>query len=298
MRFIPKKTETPFDFQAWLDANAQAIQAKYVQYEANLTSSKKVKSDIAWNLLPSSAEDAVYSKAILRKTLLMEQGYLCAYCGSYINDNPHVRLDHVCPKSLKINDSFNYQNIVAACSGGKYIWHTIRQGETLESIAAKYATDSDSIQRLNPTTDFKPNTLFEVHVGTDKKILLQLPVNEPHCDVKKSDNPHPIKPTDADCALKFNYDYDGKIGAVDKYQQEAAKTIDVLGLNDNIFLLEKRRNICHKIDGFVKAILKSNPTQLKTMLLQKKNTLYHNPEKLSEMVFVEEFFLNSLLSKK
>jgi hypothetical protein len=91
MRFIPKKTETPSDFQAWLDANESLIQSKYAQYEASQTTTQSVKSDVVWNVLPSSAEDAVYSKAILRKTLLMEQGYLCAYCGSYINDNPHVR---------------------------------------------------------------------------------------------------------------------------------------------------------------------------------------------------------------
>lgn len=299
MRYIKKDKEPPSDFQEWIKDNWDKIEAKYSEYNKD---KDNTKSEITWKLLPSSPpqEEYSYSKADLRRFLLNEQGAICAYCGSRILDNTNVRLDHIFPKSSKIEGTFDYHNITAACSGGEYIWHTINKGETLESIAKKYETEVDAIIRLNEGVYFDEKVVIEVKIKVSVKM--------PHCDVKKGNNYHPIKPTDESCQSKFKYSTKGEIESVELcetqkpncnvYLDDANKTICVLGLNDNQFILEKRRNILYSIDAFVKNIYKISPLQLKDKLLQKKSLLYQNTENLPEMVFVWEYFLNTYLSKK
>ena len=278
MRYIQKSIEPPIDFQKWLKDNRIEIEKCYSRYNAN---SNNIKSDIAWNLL--SGED----KEILRKTLLKEQGYLCAYCGSKIEDNENlgnhrVRLDHIIPKSIAIEGTFNYYNIVTACTGGEYTWHTIQPNETIESISQKYGTDANTLERFNPNVNFTTGDIIDVQIAVSIRIA--------HCDVKKSDKQHVIKPTDVNCQSKFSYTYDGQIEGIDK---DAIDTIEVLGLNDNIFVIAKRRRILHGVDSFVKIFFRLNSELLSQALILKKQNLYQNMLNLPEMVFVEEFFLNT-----
>ena len=294
MRYIKKSAEPPLDFEIWKEEKMAKIEEKYIAYEISKTKENKkehLSADIIWNLLPSSPskDGNDFSKAQLRVLLLEEQGYLCAYCGSIIENNSHVRGDHITPKSLAIRRTFDYYNLVAACSGGEYIWHTINKEETLYSIAEKYGTTVQFIKNINPHLNFEENEIIEVHIGTDNQIAIDTVF--PHCDVKKADKEHAIKPTDIDCQSKFSYSVDGKILAFD----EAAKmTIGVLGLNDNPFLIEKRHNIYLRFNKIFKILsVPSIPKeQKKAILIKEKNSATNM--KLQEMVFVKDFFWKTL----
>jgi uncharacterized protein (TIGR02646 family) len=294
MRYIRKSIKPPLDFEQWKESKQAEIEEKCTAYEISKTKANNkehLSSDIVWNLLPSSPakEGYDFSKVKLRALLLEEQGYLCAYCGSLIENNPHVRGDHVTPKSLAIRRTFDYYNLVAACSGGEYIWHTINKSETLNSIAEKYATTVQFIKNLNPHLNFEENESIEVHIGTDKEIAINTIF--PHCDVKKADSEHAIKPTDSDCQAKFSYSIDGKTLAVG---EDAKMTIDVLGLNDNPFLIEKRHSIYLRFSQIFKIIAAPNIPKEQKKAISIKERDKTNGNRLEEMVFVKEFFWKTL----
>ena len=52
-------------------------------------------------------------KAVLRQSLLEEQGYLCAYCMSRIRDK--VKIEHYEPRNPQ--NELNYSNLLAVCTG-------------------------------------------------------------------------------------------------------------------------------------------------------------------------------------
>lgn len=52
-------------------------------------------------------------KAILRQSLLEEQGYLCAYCMSKIRDR--VKIEHYEPRNA--HNELEYSNLLAVCTG-------------------------------------------------------------------------------------------------------------------------------------------------------------------------------------
>lgn len=55
-------------------------------------------------------------KKELRRSLLAEQGYLCAYCMKRI-DEEHVKIEHYEPRSPE--NELEYGNLFAVCSGGE-----------------------------------------------------------------------------------------------------------------------------------------------------------------------------------
>lgn len=313
MRSISKKTLLSLAaaeaLQKWKESvgndegttNEQRIQTKMASYneamklyEADKKKNPKPSADEVWNLLPSSPPEAGnsfsnYSKATLRTALLSEQGFICAYCGSFIGDNQHVRLDHVIPKTLEINGVFDYDNLVAACSGGKYIWHKVIKGDTLASIAQQYGTNITTIRRLNEL----PNDQ-DLPVGLNVEVLIPVKMLEPHCDVKKGDEPHDIKPTDSDCQSHFEYSADGKIYGIGHSKEKAMATITTLGLNDNAYIKEKRRNQHRQFQKLLSLIHSPivSKAQKKAILDKEKPTL--TPEKLEEMIFVKQFWWKTL----
>ena len=218
MRYIEKTTE-PADFIAWKMTHADKINDLFAKYNAReITKSEKV-----WAYLPTKQENISleqdvknYSKLDLRAVLVNEQGSICAYCGSRILTNTHTRLEHIASKSRHIEGTFDYYNIVAACSGGQYTVHKIQKGDTLEKIAEKYATTIDFICRLNPDLDFSENAdldfsenaELEVKIGTEN---INVQVVFDHCDVKKGLNSIAITPLHAVCQSKFKYDMNGTV---------------------------------------------------------------------------------------
>lgn len=53
-------------------------------------------------------------KQALHKSLLSEQGFLCCYCESEIDDrNSHI--EHLCPQSAGLVDPLDYSNMLVSC---------------------------------------------------------------------------------------------------------------------------------------------------------------------------------------
>ena len=54
-------------------------------------------------------------KAILRQSLLEEQGYLCAYCMSKIHDDPRkAKIEHYEPRNIQ--NELTYSNLLVVCT--------------------------------------------------------------------------------------------------------------------------------------------------------------------------------------
>ena len=91
----------------------------------------------SWKQLPSSAPKdenqaknytnmlrfmfEEFSKEELRKTILKEQHYLCAYCMRRIsNDGEHTRIEHWYPLNKSKTAAIDYNNMLGACTGLDY----------------------------------------------------------------------------------------------------------------------------------------------------------------------------------
>jgi len=59
----------------------------------------------------------------IRCTLLMEQSYVCAYCGKRINNKHDTEIDHVMPKTVTtcLHNQICHYNLVASCKGSSEI---------------------------------------------------------------------------------------------------------------------------------------------------------------------------------
>ena len=68
---------------------------------------------------PGSDFDSIRKEPV-RRALLKEQGYLCAYCMSRIEDNAHsAKIEHYKPRSAFPALQMDYGNMLAVCHGGE-----------------------------------------------------------------------------------------------------------------------------------------------------------------------------------
>ena len=59
-------------------------------------------------------------KEDIRKQLLSEQGFLCAYCMTRINDNPlETKIEHWHSQSNYPHEQLNYKNLLLTCKGNE-----------------------------------------------------------------------------------------------------------------------------------------------------------------------------------
>lgn len=129
MKHISKNPVEPQAFTDWKAANQEKIGRYHID---------SATGDRIWNLLPSNLprpetgveEVALYSRAQLRKTLLIEQGYLCCYCNQRIEDDHTTPIEHYKPKGMAsyLHQVFDYQNLFACCDGGER--DTVKPRET------------------------------------------------------------------------------------------------------------------------------------------------------------------------
>jgi uncharacterized protein (TIGR02646 family) len=166
-------------------------------------------------------------KKAVSKSLIEEQGFLCAYCCCRINSNNTGKdkdmggnaIEHFIPQSIDPTKELDYNNFFIVCSGIKK----------------------------------------DINEKKNKKIKT-IPENEHCCDTYKgakltsSTNPMiiQINPTEIDnisgnfiCEEAFVYAIDGKIEAKEgsKYEQQAKHTIDILNLNVPQLKAERRNLI-------------------------------------------------------
>ena len=70
----------------------------------------RLTQDASYANIPSTVKDD------LKKSLLEEQGYLCAYCMSRISLEK-MKIEHFLPQSVYPSESLEYSNLLAVCRG-------------------------------------------------------------------------------------------------------------------------------------------------------------------------------------
>lgn len=171
MRHI-KKTASLKEFEAW-----------------KLSNPSKDYNDFK---LDRSATSIKYS---LKEQLLREQGYICCYCGTRIENNIQTVIEHIYPKTN--NDykhlELEYTNLLVSCKGGQN-----------ERRAARREGRSEEDIKLIPL----------------------------HCDTSKDDKIIPIIPLQSDCEKCFMYNNDGEI--LVEEESPAEITCKILNLNNRV----------------------------------------------------------------
>ncbi len=177
------------------------------------------------------------TKTAVKSSLLLEQGYLCCYCGKQIELDANTILEHLLPRGVPQYRSLelNYENILASCDGG--------QGERASG-----------------------NKRFPEY-----------------CDSKKNNNILPITPLDPTCECRFIYDEVGEIHPVVANDNDAARTIDILGLN-NPYLNHCRKAV---IDAY-KDLGFSHDQWINEL-----ERLNSKKDKLIEFCFVARYYIQS-----
>lgn len=102
-------------------------------------------------------------KECIRKNLLQEQRYLCAYCMKRINDNPFdVAIEHWFPLSKDKEKALDYNNMIGVCKGGASVKVTGREKRELCCDAYKgdeeitiSPLNRDHMERIKYTKDGK-----------------------------------------------------------------------------------------------------------------------------------------------
>jgi uncharacterized protein (TIGR02646 family) len=207
MKFIKKNytdliPPEPTAFMAWKTQEHERLQHFYSQNNA---------AD-AWNHLPAKQPDihddniAYYSGSDLKKELLTEQGFICAYCNRRIHQEENrfaddekaqdhndrrCSIEHVSAKTEDpANNTFNYSNLVAVCRGGERI----------------------------P----KPRQI--------------------HCDNARGSKPLPINPLQEDCEKHINYKFDGAI-ETEYCTPSVREIVETLGLNIRKLVIDRESSI-------------------------------------------------------
>lgn len=88
-------------------------------------------------------------KELIRKSLLIEQHYLCAYCMKRINDNPlYTTIEHWFPLSKDKERALDYNNMIGVCKGGSSV--KLEEGNKRELCCDAHKGDEEiTINPLN-----------------------------------------------------------------------------------------------------------------------------------------------------
>lgn len=315
MRHIDKQFSVSREnFERWKGTEKEKIEAKC--NDTNISINK------IWNMVDTSYENEegikIYPKKELQKSLLIEQGYICCYCGQRISEESdsdkseegdnkidRVVIEHFLPKSKNRDKVFDYSNLLASCQGGKqevYAVKTVfRNGknvvETIEDITNQFNITKERLKELN-----KGRHLDKL--GKGDKIVIDVPPK--HCDNLKEDKPdtiiNPVQ--DQNCAEKFKYENDGTISPAKNISEIEKKlvddTIEVLGLNIPKLKSHRESSLKAAKKNFEKVIapmFSNNPTELKRQiinLIEGKNKP-NSEGKLLPLCFVEVSFLKTYL---
>lgn len=206
-----------------------------------------------WGKLPGDIKND------LRKTLVEDQGFICCYCGSRIENDHHTSIEHLVPKSVEKIRTFEFENLVASCSGGSRIKiHIVRQGESLGAIAEQYSLKEEELLALNTS----PHQLQQFGRSFDfpwPKVIVQVPMRDSlHCDSRKGDRRIEILPTQRNCSSFFSYD---KLTGRIIETEENRNTVDCLGLNANAHLIRNRLKTINSAIALMRLMMKKPLTR-------------------------------------
>jgi 5-methylcytosine-specific restriction endonuclease McrA len=96
----------------------------------------------------------------LQKQLLLDQGYVCCYCGERLSIGASA-IEHLNPKSNK-QVIFPFDNLFSSCTGGKGIQITIGKNDNLASLAEKFDIEQQDLVSLNPGKNIIPGELIKI----------------------------------------------------------------------------------------------------------------------------------------
>ncbi len=200
---------------------------------------------------------------VLKKALLKEQGYICAYCMKQIDyeygSGKKMSVEHFKPQTLYPNLDLDYRNLLAVCKGS-------------------YSLD-DSSNDIGSSKKHKP-----------KKILC--------CDSSKGDMVlKKLNPLKKNCESLVSYIVDGRIKPTISNDFDIKDDLEkVLNLN-NIVLIRARKAT---IDRVRKKLVKDRPIkQWNKAFLQKHLDDWTTKQngKFKSYCMVAIWFLKSLLKK-
>lgn len=278
------KNPAPASFTDWKLANDTELQIRYETQKG---------SEIFEFLQDVKIREA------LENALLIEQGYICCYCGMAI-ERGKMAVEHFSPKSKHQKATFEYENLMASCKCSKNSFFSYKNPDfehldTIEKIAAHLGVSVETLVRENKGKD-----LIKLNKG-DK---IYFP-NPPHCDDSKggidvalSEN-EIINPTkDTDCESKFYYKKDGKIA-----MHNVSETIEnnVLNLKNAVLnlnaepLCAKRKEIYNSATKFAQTILLQNPSLENIHKTIKSLDSTDKNGKRREFCFVRVFVLKSAI---
>jgi uncharacterized protein (TIGR02646 family) len=191
MKYIIKNVE-PNTFTQWKIDKDTVIQGFYTSND----------SRGLWSYFKRSGQ----VKNDIRESLIVEQGYICAYCNREIHNeavdttadinwiDTRLIIEHLGAKSVDIQgNTLNYDNFVATCEGGEKI------DDTLLGIG-------------------------------------NIPIERPYCDKKKLNQYLALHPLMPECETEIIYRMDGSIKGLTDRANEA---IELLGLS---YFKENRRD--------------------------------------------------------
>lgn len=110
----------------------------------------RLTQDASYANIPSTVKDD------LKKSLLEEQGYLCAYCMSRISLEK-MKIEHFLPQSVYPSESLEYSNLLAVCRG--------YEGECSQNQTCD-TKKSNAIISINPLNKIHINNITYSNDGT------------------------------------------------------------------------------------------------------------------------------------
>lgn len=262
----------------------------------NMYQDKTITGTDVWKYIDNDNRTDEVNKKKLKEILLKEQGYICCYCGQRVEEtNSHI--EHVRPKKENKHLTYEYYHLLISCDGAsENIIHFVKnEQETKENIASFYGVEVEYLEELyvNDTNFEFIKKVYDLdNLKIDDKVWIFKAVKgkqQLHCGVKKDKNDIPLCPLNEFIESYFVYNAsDGKIVEKDDFIK---KLVNVLGLNDNPLLLDRRKNrIKNSLSALTNLIsaAKNKGLDVKQVLLRKKEKLYNiKNNKLEPFCFVE-----------
>jgi uncharacterized protein (TIGR02646 family) len=247
MKFIDKKGPFPTKLAQWKYYHHKELYGFYIN--------SVVKGSTIWKYLDNHKEldkagIDTYSKAELRKSLLEDQGYICCYCGKRIENDSRTPIEHLNPKSIYKNRTYDYINLLASCDGeSSHKIHFVKIDETLASIASDYGLSEDDLINNYIDVDTSEHirqltNLYDIEnlkVGDRLFIIPKLNPIFQHCDTKKNRFEIVLQPIQSSIETHFSYLPDGTIDV--SGNTTLKNTVDTLGLNLPPLLIAERKGI-------------------------------------------------------
>lgn len=137
--------------------------------EPNCFTQFRLTANASYTDMPSTVKDA------LKKSLLEEQGYLCAYCMSRISSK-NMKIEHFHPQSIFPSKVLEYSNLLAVCKGNEGECSQMQTCDTKKS---------DQIITINPLiqnhvddiTYYRDGTIISKFHQNELDIILNLNIS-------------------------------------------------------------------------------------------------------------------------